>query len=102
MQVRVELGSGGCHIVSSAMMNHPSYPDVVECFREMPSNPVAVECLQGGYMVIIVSSVLWKIHLISDSWNVSEISRCRGMFPGVPCNPAVVKCLQGGLKGSSS
>src|ERR1044072_5165512 len=37
------------------MVNHPSYPDVVECFREMPVNPIAVECLQGRQMVIIVS-----------------------------------------------
>src|ERR1044072_5743096 len=84
MQVGVELGSGGCHIVSSAMVNHPSYPDVVECFREMPSNPVAVECLQGGHMVIIESrnvknpsypdvvECFRECHPILQSWNVSR------------------------------
>src|ERR1044072_2541259 len=63
------------------MLNHPSYPDVVECFREMPVNPVAVECLQGGQMVIIVSRNVKK----------PIVSRCRGMFPRYP---DVVECFR--------
>src|ERR1044072_2541258 len=102
MQVGVELGSGGCHIVSSA---NGESSIISRCRGMFPGNAGQSCCrgmssgrADGDHRV----KECEKTHRISMSWNVSEISRCRGMFPGVPVNPAVVECLQGGHMWSSS
>ena len=81
MQVGVELGSGGCHIVSSA--NGES--SIISRCRGMFQGNAGQSCCRG-----MSSGRADGDHRVKEC-EKSIVSRCRGMFPRYP---DVVECFR--------